>query len=75
MYILIKIKPKDEVRFWLSRLCEVICVIGASHQQVLFAIENADFNDLEDCLEDECAVTAGADFIVTCNISDFSTKE
>ncbi len=74
-YILIKMKPADEVRFWLSRLCEVVCVIGADHQQVLSAIKNANFSDLEDCLQDECAVKARADYIVTCNISDFRSSK
>ncbi len=46
-------------------------VTGVSHEQILEAIENIQFKDFEDCLQDECAVMANADCLVTCNLKDF----
>lgn len=39
------------------------------------AIENPDFKDFEDCLQDRCAVSVAADYIVTRNERDFATAE
>ena len=49
----------------------MLTVAGATQEQVREAIKNSDFRDFEDCLQDECAICAGADYIVTCNIKDF----
>ena len=37
---------------------------------MLSAINNQNFSDLEDCLQEECAVEISADYIVTRNIKD-----
>ena len=36
------------------------------------ALANHDFDDFEDCLQSECAIIFGADYIVTRNIRHFS---
>ena len=66
--------PATEKRKWLREICSVLTVIGASHAQVLEAIGREDFRDFEDCLQEECAYAAGADFIVTCNKKDFTAS-
>lgn len=35
------------------------------------AIDNEQFLDFEDCLQEECAVAETVDYIVTRNLSDF----
>lgn len=56
---------------WLKDICKILTVTGASHEQVLEAIENIQFKDFEDCLQDECARMVNADCLVTCNLKDF----
>lgn len=46
-------------------------VCSAGHIEVMRAIDNAAFKDFEDCLQDECARTVHADYILTRNVSDF----
>lgn len=43
----------------------------AWHTDVKNALLREDFSDFEDCLQDESAKKAGADYIVTRNIQDF----
>jgi len=71
----IRKKPEYERRQWLKKLCEILTVVSAMHEQVLKAIDNIDFQDFEDCLQDQCAVNAGVDYIVTCNVKDFEHSE
>ncbi len=39
--------------------------------RILSAVDNDDFTDFEDCLQEECAVNVMADYIVTRNPKDF----
>jgi len=55
----------------LNDLCEFIRVVGLEHEEAVAAITNDGFDDLEDCLQNECAEKAGADYIITRNIKDF----
>ena len=72
-YVLRKISQEDR-RSMLLHLCEVITVIGASHKDVLDAIKNVRFPDFEDCLQEKCAESIDADYIVTENISDYNNS-
>lgn len=63
--------PDEGKRMWLKDICRLLTVAGASHAQVLEAIDNVQFKDFEDCLQDECAVHVNAEYIVTCNKKDF----
>jgi predicted nucleic acid-binding protein len=56
----------------LIELCEFIEVAGIQKKQVIDALVNEDFDDIEDCLQLECARMVNADYIVTRNIADFS---
>ncbi len=71
-YVLRK-KPDRERRETLLDLCELLTVTGASHQAVLNAIRNDGFSDFEDCLQEKCAETVHANYIVTENLRDFET--
>ncbi len=63
--------PDSEKREWLADICDVLKVSSASHDQILEAISNTDFKDFEDCLQDECAIAADADVLITCNTKDY----
>lgn len=73
-YILRKVPEKNR-REWLKDLCSFLHVTGASHEEVLKAIANEKFADFEDCLQDRCAKSKGARYIITRNMSDFAESE
>jgi len=58
----------------LIELCEFIEVAGIQKKQVIDALVNEDFDDLEDRLQVECARMVNADYIITRNITDFSAS-
>ena len=64
--------PDEGKRMWLKDICKILTVTGASHEQILEAIDNVEFKDFEDCLQDECAQEVSADYIVTRNVDDFN---
>ena len=53
----------------------IFTVASATQEEIIAAIENNDFIDFEDCLQDKCAKQVGADYIITCNIRDFENSE
>lgn len=73
-YILRKI-PDNTRRLALKSLCELLQVVGTTHEEVVAALDNTDFKDFEDCIQTKCAKSAHADYIVTRNISDFAQSE
>lgn len=70
-YILRKDLSVEDRRKVLLNLCEILVVEGADSRKVKSALNRMDFVDLEDCIQDECAVTIKADYIVTRNVKDF----
>ncbi|MBQ9347824.1 MAG: PIN domain-containing protein [Oscillibacter sp.] len=70
-YVIRKTHSDADARFWLRLVCSILTIASAPQAQVEEAIENRDFHDFEDCLQDKCAQNAGAKYIVTCNIRDF----
>ena len=69
-YILRKTDAEDRRRF-LKNICSVLKLAVTDDKMVMRAIENSDFADFEDNLQDCCAAYAGADYIVTVNKKDF----
>lgn len=49
----------------------MLTVVSVNHKEISEALENKDFKDFEDRLQDECAKRAGADYIITRNMQDF----
>lgn len=72
-YLLRKL-PLAERRPLLLKATDFFEVIAAPHFEVVNAAKNENFPDFEDCLQEKCAVTACADYIVTSNIKDFKTS-
>lgn len=73
-YILRKV-PEDKRREWMKDICSILKVVGASHEEVVKAIERKEIKDFEDCLQDRCARGIGAKYIITRNTGDFSGSE
>ena len=70
-FILRKMFSNKERRFLLHGILQVLTVAGASHEKVLTALEQEDFADFEDCLQEKCAEEVGAEFIITRNAGDY----
>lgn len=63
--------PEDVRRDWIKQLCELLTVSSADNKALMAAVENTDFKDFEDAMQDCCAVSFRADFIITANIKDY----
>lgn len=70
-YILRKDMSEDTRREVLLNLCEILTVEGVDSSKIIAALKNVEFRDLEDCIQERCAVSTKADYIVTRNIKDF----
>ena len=55
----------------LKNLCEIFQISDLNEKKIVAALENNAFSDFEDGLQEECAVEAMADYIVTRNPADF----
>lgn len=73
-YILRKV-PEDKRRMWLVDICSFLKIVGVSHDEVLKAIRMVEFKDFEDCLQDRCAKSINAQYIITRNTTDFSGSD
>ncbi len=71
-YILRNSMSKEERRVALKDICQIVKVEGIDSFKILSALDNGDFSDFEDCLQEECAVSVSADYIVTRNPKDFA---
>jgi len=71
-YILRKAYSQKERRVFIKNLCDIFYISDLSAKKVISAIENEEFTDFEDCLQEECAVEAMADYIVTRNPDDYA---
>lgn len=72
-YIMRKTHSVKSRRAMLSEICSILTVTGASHEKVVDAINQEDFSDFEDCLQEQCAKEIKADYIVTRNENDFTS--
>ncbi len=70
-YVLRKYMPDADRRLWLKKILQALQVTGASHESVLRAVDMDHFADFEDCLQDRCAESVNAQYIITNNIKDF----
>lgn len=73
-FILRKKFSSEERRLLLRGILRVLKVTGASHEKVLTALEQEDFEDFEDCLQEKCAEEVGAECIVTRNVEDYGSS-
>ena len=70
-YILRKNYNQKERRGLIKNLCNIFRISDLNAEKIISAIDNEEFADFEDCLQEECAVEAVADYIVTRNPDDY----
>lgn len=70
-YVLRKDYSQEERRRFIRNLCEIFRISDLNTEKIISAIDNEQFLDFEDCLQEECAAAETADFIVTRNLADF----
>ena len=70
-YVLRKNFPKELLLNWMKWLCQVLTVACTDNVTILRGLEKTGFKDFEDNLQDCCAVTVEADYIITANLRDF----
>jgi predicted nucleic acid-binding protein len=73
-YILRRQFSASERKKMLMELCEIVEVAGIQKKQVIDALVDEDFDDLEDRIQVECARMVNADYIITRDITDFSAS-
>ena len=73
-YILRKDMTVDERRAVLINLCNILSIEDVDSAKVISALRNKEFEDLEDCLQDECASAVKANYSITRNMKDFSNS-
>jgi predicted nucleic acid-binding protein len=71
-YILRKIYPASERKQRLMDLCQSISIVEIGGEAILSVLANNDFDDIEDCLQAECATVINADFIITRDIKHYA---
>ena len=74
-YILRKRFSVSDRRKLLLDHLDLLQVAGTDHEHVKNALQRECFSDFEDCLQDECAKQVHAEYIVTRNITYFSTSD
>jgi predicted nucleic acid-binding protein len=70
-YILRKQFSVSERKGMLLDLCDFIDVVGIQKKQIIDALNDNEFTDLEDRIQLECAQIINANYIITRNIADF----
>lgn len=75
LWYILRRTPEDKRREWIEDVCSILCVTGASHEEVVRAVKMGDFKDFEDCLQDRCAEGADAKYIITRNKVDFDNSK
>ena len=70
-YVLRKDYSQEERRKFIRNLCGIFRISDLNAEKIILAVDNEQFLDFEDCLQDECAAAETADYIVTRNPADF----
>lgn len=74
-YILRRAYSSEERREMLLELCNILTVVGIDKRKLTNALSNFKFEDMEDCLQTECAIECNAAYIVTRNVKDFEESK
>ncbi|MBR3723044.1 MAG: PIN domain-containing protein [Selenomonadaceae bacterium] len=70
-YVLRKTRSEEDTRESVKKICIYLKMAVISQKEAVKAIQNRNFHDFEDCLQDECAFSIGADYLITCNEKHF----
>ena len=61
----------EQCRNKIRNLCTLFDIADINKEILLTAVDNENFSDFEDSIQNECAVSSDVDYIVTRNIDDF----
>ena len=70
-YVLRKDYSQEERRKFIRNLCKIFRISNLNAEKIVSAIDNEQFWNFEDCLQEECAAAETVDYIVTRNSGDF----
>lgn len=73
-YLIRKTYDQKTCRMLLRSLMDFLDVSCLNSEKIKAALNRENFKDFEDCIQDECALDSGADFIITRNIKDFENS-
>lgn len=68
-------EKREKVRHALNIILNISQIIGMSQEAFVRAVNNHDFNDIEDCYQYTCALENECDVLVTINIKDFKNAD
>lgn len=68
-------EKREKVRHALNVVLEISQIVGMSQEAFVSAVNNYDFNDIEDCYQYTCALENECDVLVTINIKDFKNAD
>ena len=71
-YIMRKDVSEHDRREMLLALCDIFHIEGMDGYKIISALQNDSFHDFEDCLQMECALSFGADYIITRDLKHFT---
>jgi predicted nucleic acid-binding protein len=71
-YLMRKNYTPAERKNLLRDLCGTLSIVEIGNELISNVLSNNDFDDIEDCLQAECAASVNADYIVTRNIKDYT---
>jgi predicted nucleic acid-binding protein len=74
-YILRKLFTAAERKALLSELCGFMEIANVEKLHILNALQNENFDDIEDGLQLECAKSVGAEYIATRNPVDYVNSD
>ncbi len=74
LYIIRKEYSLAERRTIFTGLSTIVDIVGIDKHNIMKAINNDDFSDIEDCLQMECAKDYNANYIITRNIKDYKNS-
>ena len=74
-FIIRKEKSVEERKEILLMLCESFEIIDVEKNMIISALENENWQDLEDGLQMQCAMHMDLDYIITRNIKDFINSQ
>ena len=70
-----KYASEETRREWIKLLCDFFTISSAGNREVREVADNTEFSDFEDNLQDICARSINADYIVTVNTKDFESSK
>ena len=74
-YVMRKGYSIEERREAILMFCETFTIVGIDEDMLLKSLGAADFHDIEDGLQVQCAVSASVDYIITRDPKGFKNSE